>query len=235
MEKLIHIHKYVAMHPFDVWILFFQLLHAISYVHSVCKVMHLDFKPNNIMINSYKLASIKCERYTLVKLVNPRVTLIDFSVSTKAPRDVDLDEYPCRGQYGTRRYRAPEMIFGGLWNRSIDTFALALIALECINLTRIMENKYRGQDGRRFQRLKDDHGRKAYEKKEVVDYIVRMAKTFMGKPSQQYLDSCFVIYFYYYFFFYFFFLMIIITNYIIIIIILIIILFFFFFIFKKNK
>ncbi|ETO02146.1 hypothetical protein RFI_35292 [Reticulomyxa filosa] len=30
MEKLIHIYKNVVMHPFDVWIVFFQLLHALA-------------------------------------------------------------------------------------------------------------------------------------------------------------------------------------------------------------
>ncbi|ETO26146.1 hypothetical protein RFI_10991 [Reticulomyxa filosa] len=151
--------------------------------------MHLDFKPNNIMINSHKISTTQCDGLTLVKLVNPRITLIDFSVSTKASREVDLDEYPCRGHYGTRRYRAPEMIFGGVWNRSIDSFAVALITLECVNLTRLMENKYRDQNGRRFPRCKDSKGRKTYDKREIIDYIMRMAKTFMGKPSLPFLNS----------------------------------------------
>ncbi|ETO22748.1 hypothetical protein RFI_14445 [Reticulomyxa filosa] len=151
--------------------------------------MHLDLKPNNIMINWYKTTSVEKDTYKLVKLDNPRVTLIDFSVSTKAPRDADLDDYPCRGNYGTRRYRAPEMIFNGTWNRSIDTFALALIVLECVNATRLLENKYRDQNGRRFPRRKDRKGRKVHEQREIVDYIVRMAKTFLGKPSLQYLHS----------------------------------------------
>ncbi|ETO14105.1 serine/threonine protein kinase [Reticulomyxa filosa] len=157
-------------------------------IHKVCKVMHLDLKPNNIMINTYKVAKVNSsDGYTLIKLVNPRVTLIDFSVSAKMERETDLDDHVCRGYYGTRRYRAPEMIFGGTWNRSIDTFALALIVLECIQLSPLFENKYYDQDGGRFEQLKDSKGRKLYEPREVIDYLMRMTKACLGKPSHQFV------------------------------------------------
>ncbi|ETO29673.1 hypothetical protein RFI_07447 [Reticulomyxa filosa] len=141
------------------------------------------------MINWYKVAKIKCEDYTLVKLVNPRVTLIDFSVSSKFDRDKNLDERTCRGSFGTKRYRTPEMIWGGLWNASVDTFALALIVLECIQLTPLLQNKYRAQDGGEFEALKDDQGMPVQDPKETVDFIMRMAKTCLGKPFQDYVDS----------------------------------------------
>jgi hypothetical protein len=81
------------------------------------------------------------------------------------------------------------MIYGGVWNRSIDTFGATLIILECINLSRIFENKYRDEFGKKFKRKKHARGTKKYEKREIVDYLRRMSKTVLGKPSRAYVES----------------------------------------------
>lgn len=75
------------IHPEDLWAFLEQLISALAYIHNVCNVMHLDFKPKNIMINRY---GYDIEKYAknlhLVKLKEAKITLIDFSVSAKAPK-----------------------------------------------------------------------------------------------------------------------------------------------------
>jgi len=131
------------IHPEDLWAFEEQLISALSYIHNVCHVMHLDFKPKNIMINRY---AYDVEKYAknlhLVKLRKNAITLIDFSVSAKAPKKANLDQVRYTGNFGTRRYRPPEMIYGGKWNRSVDTYGTAMIILECIKLFPIIDTTY---------------------------------------------------------------------------------------------
>jgi len=131
------------IHPEDLWAFEEQLISALSYIHNVCHVMHLDFKPKNIMINCY---GYDIEQYAknlhLIKLKKNAITLIDFSVSAKAPKKANLDEVRYTGNFGTRRYRPPEMIYGGKWNRSVDTYGTAMIILECIKLFPIIDTTY---------------------------------------------------------------------------------------------
>ena len=131
------------VHPEDLWAFEEQLISALSYIHNVCHVMHLDFKPKNIMINCYGYDIQKyAKNLHLVKLKKNAITLIDFSVSAKAPKKANLDEVRYTGNFGTRRYRPPEMIYGGKWNRSVDTYGTAMIILECIKLFPIIDTTY---------------------------------------------------------------------------------------------
>ncbi len=149
---------------------------------------------------------------TLVKLTKVNVTLIDFSISIKAPRNVDLDSHECRGGYGTKRYRCPEMVFNAIWNRSVDTFALGVIILEMTHGKRIMPKsgaiakKYKKKLAKSSQNPSKKNKEKPenesekgkgegkdekdkYDPLEVCPYLLKMAKVFMGIPSKEYMAS----------------------------------------------
>eukprot|EP01083_Nonionella_stella_P160650 525403_1 len=172
------------IHPLDLWAFEEQLISALSYIHNVCNVMHLDFKPKNIMINTYGYDIIKyAKNLHLIKLKKNAITLIDFSVSAKAPKKANLDEVRYTGNFGTRRYRPPEMIYGGKWNRSVDTYGTAMIVLECIKLYPIIDTTY-------------------YKKKKVMKYKKRLKrlqaqsgdKKIKLDPSYKQLDISEVLY-----------------------------------------
>merc|ERR1712129_512366 len=153
------------IHPDDLWAFLEQLISALAYIHNVCNVMHLDFKPKNIMINRY---AYDIEKYAknlhLLKLREPQITLIDFSVSAKAPKKANLDEVRYTGNFGTRRYRPPEMIFGGKWNRSVDTYGTTMIILESIKLIPIIDTTY-------------------YKKKKIIKYKKQLKKQNNGNEK----------------------------------------------------
>merc|ERR1719242_1976573 len=131
------------IHPEDLWAFEEQLMSALAYIHNVCYVMHLDFKPKNIMVNRYGFEIVKyAKNLHLIKLRSPAITLIDFSVSAKAPKKADLDEVRYTGNFGTRRYRPPEMIYGSKWNRSVDTYGTGMIILECVKLYPVIDTTY---------------------------------------------------------------------------------------------
>lgn len=184
--------------PIDLWAFEEQLLSAIAYIHRVCFVMHLDFKPKNIMINKYGYECIECEMNAdlhFIKLNDNSITLIDFSVSAKAPKKTDLNVVRFTGNFGTRRYRPPEMIYGGKWNRSVDTYGTAMIVLECIRLQPIIDTTYYKKKKLMKYKHKYQHKIEKYSTPEYYDKkkLLQMKKIIQGKKQLEIWEVLYLI------------------------------------------
>eukprot|EP00485_Elphidium_margaritaceum_P013078 CAMPEP_0202708456 /NCGR_PEP_ID=MMETSP1385-20130828/20662_1 /ASSEMBLY_ACC=CAM_ASM_000861 /TAXON_ID=933848 /ORGANISM="Elphidium margaritaceum" /LENGTH=649 /DNA_ID=CAMNT_0049367431 /DNA_START=14 /DNA_END=1963 /DNA_ORIENTATION=+ len=193
------------IHPDDLWAFQEQLISALAYIHVVCNVMHLDFKPKNVMINHYGYDTIKyAKNLSLLKLRQNHITLIDFSVSAKAPKKANLDEVKFTGNFGTRRYRPPEMIYGGKWNRSVDTYGAAMIVLECVKAAPVIDGGYYKKKKllrykKKLKALQTHHANDAhvtvkarlhssYKQLQIADVLYLIVQQ-NGFPTQEYWTS----------------------------------------------
>eukprot|EP01084_Bolivina_argentea_P120312 213244_1 len=170
------------IHPNDLWSFEQQLISALNYIHITCNVMHLDFKPKNIMINTYGYDIIQYAKdLHLIKLKSSKITLIDFNVSVKAPKKANLTDVKYVGNFGTRRYRPPEMIYGGKWNRLVDIYGVAMIILESIKLYPIIDTVYY----KKKKTLKYQKNFKELNISEVLYLIIQQ----IGFPTKEYWNS----------------------------------------------
>ncbi|XP_050420866.1 cyclin-dependent kinase 20 isoform X2 [Adelges cooleyi] len=97
-----------------------MLIRGIQHIHSL-NIMHRDLKPANLLISSKGVLKIA-----------------DFSLSRLLWTDVDNDSVDCcyTRQVATRRYRAPELLFGSIYyNRSIDMWSVGCILAEMYTRT----------------------------------------------------------------------------------------------------
>ena len=97
--------------PSDITIeLLIQIFEAVDYLHSVKKIIHRDIKPENFLIK-------------IDENNNPIIKLIDFGLAINMPSNGEqLTEI-----IGTRKYAAPEMLYGYGYNEKIDEWAIGVV------------------------------------------------------------------------------------------------------------
>ncbi|MCZ6766125.1 MAG: serine/threonine-protein kinase [bacterium] len=107
---------YLASHPDDLWILIFELVETLAFIHEH-KLLHLDLKPGNILVKRGRFGDDEA----------PVVVLIDFGLSYR--RDVGGEAK----LIGTADYMAPEIIRGDESpTRAADYYSLGCVLFELI-------------------------------------------------------------------------------------------------------
>ena len=90
--------------------LLIQILEAVDYLHSAKKIIHRDLKAENFLIK-------------IDDNNNPIIKLIDFGLSIEIPNNGEkLTEI-----IGTRKYAAPEMLYGFGYDEKIDEWAIGVV------------------------------------------------------------------------------------------------------------
>ncbi|KAL5242892.1 hypothetical protein ACI65C_010302 [Semiaphis heraclei] len=97
-----------------------MLFAGVAHMHAT-KIVHRDLKPANLLISSEGI--LKIADFSLSRLLLPTTTADD---------DVDDQRSQCyTGQVATRRYRAPELLFGSVhYDQSIDMWSVGCILAE---------------------------------------------------------------------------------------------------------
>ena len=90
--------------------LLIQIFEAVDYLHSIKKIIHRDIKAENFLIK-------------IDENNNPIVKLIDFGLAIEMPKNGEkLTEI-----VGTRKYAAPEMLYGFGYDERIDEWAIGFV------------------------------------------------------------------------------------------------------------
>ncbi len=100
---------------------FIQVIHAISYLHSL-GLAHRDIKPENLLLDKKK-----------------KIKLCDFGGAAKIEEGEERKTF-----FGTYEYMAPEVIEGNNYNKSVDIWALGILLYELLHgysPFRILERK----------------------------------------------------------------------------------------------
>lgn len=91
--------------------IFFQIVSAVSYLHSN-NIIHRDIKAENILLDK-----------------NNNIRLIDFGLSKHMSDKSDQ----CKTLCGTAAYCAPEIILGRMYNESVDIWSLGILLYMMLN------------------------------------------------------------------------------------------------------
>lgn len=103
-----------GLHESDVRYILFDLINAVSYLHSL-KITHRDLKPENIVLQT-------CDRPN--KII---YKLIDLGYAK------EIDAASVKASFvGTMQYLAPEFFYSKTYSCSVDYWSLGLVAFEVI-------------------------------------------------------------------------------------------------------
>lgn len=90
--------------------LLIQIFEAVDYLHSTKKIIHRDIKAENFLIK-------------IDEENNPIIKLIDFGLATFMPKDGEI----LTEIIGTRKYAAPEMLYGYGYSEKVDEWAIGVV------------------------------------------------------------------------------------------------------------
>ena len=87
-----------------------QIFEAVDYLHSTKKIIHRDIKAENFLIK-------------IDEENNPIIKLIDFGLATYMPKNGEI----LTEIIGTRKYAAPEMLYGYGYSEKVDEWAIGVV------------------------------------------------------------------------------------------------------------
>lgn len=101
---------------------------GLNYAWSKYKVLHLDIKPSNVLINSLPLLSLKISDWGISRIATDEYQTIPVKI---APDHSLMNDKFISYSGGTPLYMAPER-FSGKWamNPRVDIYSLGMIAIE---------------------------------------------------------------------------------------------------------